>query len=56
MDDEVSALIESYYAVARDLQRQGERLLEMANTIGLFADRMSEQRIREKQKAEKKSS
>ena len=47
--DEVDKLIESYYAVSQHIQREGERLLDIANMLGKAADQMSDQRMREKQ-------
>ena len=47
--DEVDKLIESYYFVAQHMQREGERLLDIANMLGTAADKMSEERMRQKQ-------
>lgn len=46
--DEIDKLIESYYFVSQHMQREGERLLDMARMLGTAADSMSEQRMREK--------
>lgn len=47
--DERLKLAESYYAVARDLQAQGQRMLDTADMLGATADRICEARMREKQ-------
>lgn len=39
-------LADMYYAVARDLQGQGQRLIEMADMLGKMADQMSEENMR----------
>ncbi len=42
MDEHLKLLAESYYAVARHLQSQGEYYIRMANTLGHIADAMCE--------------
>lgn len=46
--DERLKLAEAYYAVARDMQAQGERCLSYAKELGAIADRICEQNIAEK--------
>lgn len=41
-------LAESYYAVAADLQEQGERMLNTAEILNIVADRLCEENMREK--------
>lgn len=40
-------LIESYYAVARDLERQAAQFKHTAEMVAALADQMSEVRMRE---------
>lgn len=40
-------LADHYYAVSSDLMRQADELRRMAEMIGMFADRMCEQNMRE---------
>jgi hypothetical protein len=42
-------LIEAYYLVARHIHERAQYMLEVAEVIGKTADRMSEERMREKQ-------
>lgn len=41
-------LAEAYYAVARDLQAHGQKMLETAEMLGTFADRLCEAHMRNK--------
>ena len=45
--DEQLKLAEAYYAVAQHLQREGERLLDIAHLLGITADKMCEERMRQ---------